>query len=237
MLTLYIGNRNYSSWSLRPWLALREAGIAFEEVRLRLDFSAGSPFKRTLAGIAPSGRVPVLVDDAERDAGGRPLAIWDSMAIAEYLAEKFPHHGLWPATCGERARARSLCAEMHAGFGALRSRLPMNIEASLPEVGAGILREQADVRADVERIDSMWRDQLAASGGPFLFGGFGLADATYAPVCSRLRTYGIVLRGVAGDYAARMLALPSMLEWERAARAEADFLDFDEPYRRRREVG
>ena len=124
---------------------------------------------------------------------------------------------------------------MHAGFGALRSRLPMNIEASLPEVGATLLREQADVRADIARIDGMWREQLAASGGPFLFGTFGLADASYAPVCSRLRTYGIELPGLAGDYAARVLALPSMLEWHREARAEADFLDFDEPYRRGRD--
>lgn len=231
MLTLYIGNRNYSSWSLRAWIALREAGIAFETVRLRLDWAHDSLFKRTLAGIAPTGRVPVLVDDGECDAGGRPLAVWDSRAIAEYLAETFPRHGLWPARRGERARARSLCAEMHAGFGALRSRLPMNVEASLPEVGARVLREQVDVRADIARIQEMWLAQLAASGGPFLFGSFGLADASYAPVCSRLRTYGIELPGQVGEYAARVLALPSMLEWEREARAEADFLDFAEPYR------
>ena len=232
MLTLHIGNKNYSSWSLRPWLALREAGIAFEERRLRLDFAPDSAFKRALAAVAPSGKVPVLVDDEERGADGRPLAVWDTLAIAEYLAEKVPDRGLWPAARGERARARSLCAEMHAGFAALRTHLPMNIEASLPEVGERLLRERADVRADVERIAAMWCEQLGASRGPFLFGAaFGLVDAYFAPVCTRFRTYGVGLPEPAAAYAARVLALPSMRQWEREAHAEADFLDFDEPYR------
>ena len=237
MLTLYIGNKNYSSWSLRPWLAMREAGVAFEEVRLRLDFADGSPFKRALAAVAPTGKVPVLLDDELPDAAGRPLAVWDTLAIAEYLAEKFPDRSLWPAAPRQRARARSLCAEMHAGFAALRMHLPMNLEASLPEAGAAALRERADVRADVERIDALWTDALAASGGPFLFGAFGLADAYFAPVCTRLRTYGVALAGpAAADYARRVLALPSMRAWEEEACAEADFLDFDEPYRSRRDT-
>ena len=237
MLTLHIGNKNYSSWSLRPWLAMREAAIAFEEVRLRLSFTAGSPFKLALAAIAPSGKVPVLVDDDVRGADGRPLAVWDTLAIAEYLAEKFPGRGgLWPDGVPDRARARSLCAEMHSGFGALRTHMPMNIEASLPAVGATLLRERADVRADVERIAALWSGQLAASGGPFLFGAFGLADAYFAPVCTRLRTYGVAVPEPAAAYAARVLAVPSMLAWERDARAEADFLDFDEPYRTRRDA-
>ena len=233
MLKLYIGNKNYSSWSLRPWLAMRAAGIAFEEVRLRLDFTPGSPFKLALAEVAPNGKVPVLVDDEEKSAAeGRPLAVWETLAIAEYLAEKFPDRLPWPASRADRARARSLCAEMHAGFGALRANLPMNIEASLPEVGAAHLRDRADVRADVERITAMWSGQLAVSGGPFLFGGFGLVDAYFAPVCTRLRTYGVTLpEPAAAAYGERMLALPAMRDWEREARAEADFLDFDEPYR------
>ena len=143
-MQLYIGNKNYSSWSLRPWLLMRQAGIEFEEVKLRLSFDEGSPFKRALEAVAPTGKVPVLVDDG--------FAVWDTLAIAEYLAEKFPDKGLWPAGQRDRARARSLCAEMHAGFAALRNHFPMNIEASLPEVGAAKLREVPEVGRDVARM-------------------------------------------------------------------------------------
>jgi glutathione S-transferase len=225
-MQLYIGNKNYSSWSLRPWLLMRQAGIAFDEVKLRLDFDDASPFKRTLATIAPSGRVPVLVDDG--------FAVWDTLAIAEYLAEKFPNKALWPASMRERARARSLCAEMHAGFAALRNSLPMNIEASLPEVGARKLRDEPQVARDVARIVAMWSEQLAVSGGPFLFGGFGIVDAYYAPVCTRFRTYGVALPPDAAAYARRALEMPAMLSWEAEARAEGDFLAEDEPYRKAR---
>src|SRR5438876_12308414 len=179
-MQLYIGNKNYSSWSLRAWLLLRQAGIAFDEVPLRLSFNGDSDFKRALAAVSPAGRVPVLVDDG--------FAVWDTLAIAEYLAERHPEKQLWPADRLQRARARSLCAEMHSGFGALRNRCPMNIEASLPEVGARAEREWPDVMADLRRIDAMWSEQLAASGGPFLFGAFGAVDAFYAPVCSRITT-------------------------------------------------
>jgi glutathione S-transferase len=128
MLKLYIGNKNYSSWSMRPWVLMRQAGIPFEEVLVRFDsFDAGSQFKQTLVGLTPTGKVPLLVDG--------DLTIWDSLAIAEYLAEQFPDQQLWPQASAERARARSICAEMHAGFTALRSHCPQNIEASLPEVG------------------------------------------------------------------------------------------------------
>ena len=222
-MQLYIGNKNYSSWSLRPWLLMRQAGIAFDEVKLRLDFNDASPFKRRLAAIAPTGRVPVLVDDG--------FAVWDTLAIAEYVAEKFPDQALWPASTRERARARSLCAEMHSGFGALRSSLPMNIEASLPEVGAGKLRDEPPLARDVARIVQMWSDQLDASGGPFLFGAFGIVDAYYAPVCTRFRTYGVSLPPGPAAYAKRVLELPAMREWDAEARAEGDFLAEDEPYR------
>ena len=237
-MKLYIGNKNYSSWSLRAWLAMRQAGIAFDEVRLRIDFAAGSAFKRALAAIAPTGKVPVLVDDApagDAAQGAAPLVVWDTLAIGEYLAEKFPDKALWPAAVRGRARARSLCAEMHSGFAGLRTHLPMNVEAQLADVGAAVLRERAEVRADVERIEAMWCAQLAASTGPFLFGAFGLADAFFAPVCSRFRTYGVALAEPAAGYMARVLALPAMRQWEREARAEADFLDFDEPHRRQRD--
>ncbi len=222
-MQLHIGNKNYSSWSLRPWLLMRQAGIAFDELKLRLDFGDDSPFKRALAAVAPAGRVPVLVDEG--------FAVWDTLAIAEYLAEKFPDKALWPEPMRERARARSLCAEMHAGFSALRNNLPMNIEASLPEVGARILREVPEVGRDVARIVEMWAGQLDASGGPFLFGRFGIVDAYFAPVCTRFRTYGQRLPEAPAAYARRVLELPAMQQWDRDARAERDFLPFDEPYR------
>src|SRR6476619_8308283 len=192
-MQLYIGNKNYSSWSLRAWLLLRQAGIAFEERRLRLDWNADSPFKRTLLAIAPSGRVPLLVDDDG-------FAVWDSLAIIEYLAEAFPAKLLWPAERRQRARARSLCAEMHSGFPALRNRCPMNVEASLPEVGPRCRDEWSDVAAELRRIDAMWTEALAQSGGPFLFGAFSAADAFYAPVCSRVRSYALPVGKVASDY-------------------------------------
>ena len=222
-MRLYIGNKNYSSWSLRPWLLMTQAGIAFQEVRLRLNFDGGSDFKRVIASVSPAGRVPVLVHDG--------LAVWDTLAIAEYLAELHPALTLWPADRAERARARSLCAEMHAGFGSLRKHCPMNIEASLPDVGARLWAERAELREDVARIEQMWAEQLSASGGPFLFGAFGIADAFYAPVCSRLRTYALPVSAEASAYLDRIHTLASMQRWFEQARAEHDFLDFDEPYR------
>jgi glutathione S-transferase len=224
-MQLYIGNKNYSSWSLRAWLLLTQLGIPFDERRLRLDSGAGSLFKRTLLERAPTGRVPLLVDDG--------FAVWDSLAIAEYVAERFPDRGVWPADARARARARCVCAEMHSGFGALRDRFPMNIEASLPEIGPQVLREQPAVAADVARIEAMWSEALAASGGPFLFGAFSAADAFYAPVCSRLQTYAPPLGATSVGYVKRIQALPSMRAWCEAARAEHDFVEEDEPYRTR----
>jgi glutathione S-transferase len=225
-MQLYIGNKNYSSWSLRAWLLLRQSGIAFTERRLRLDWNADSTFKRTLLALAPSGRVPLLVDD-------EGFAVWDSLAIAETVAELHPEKRLWPADRRRRARARSLCAEMHSGFTALRNRCPMNIEASLPEVGRRVATEWPDVAADLARIDAMWSEELAASGGPSLFGEFGIVDAYYAPVCSRIRTYALPIGATAHAYVERIHALPAMREWCAAALDEHDFIDDDEPYRQR----
>jgi len=222
-MQLYIGNKNYSSWSLRPWLLMTQAGIAFEEIRLRLDWSADSDFKKTLLRLAPTGRVPLLVDDG--------FAVWDTLAIVEYLAEKYPDKKLWPTDMRARARARSLCAEMHAGFGALRESFPMNIEASLPEVGERRLRESAAVASDLHRIDDMWSRQLEASGGPFLFGAFCAADAYFAPVCARITTYGLPVAPQTRGYVERVFGLPAMQAWCDAARAEHDFIAEDEPYR------
>jgi len=226
-MQLYIGNKNYSSWSMRPWVALRQFGIPFEEVMLRFDgFGPESRFKQALAQVTPAGTVPVLVDDG--------FAIWDTLAIAEYLAEKFPEHALWPRDVKARARARSLCAEMHGGFRALRSACTMNIEASLPAIGHRILAEQAAVRDDLARLAAAWTDALAASGGPFLFGEFSLADAYFSPVVSRIRTYDLPVPPAAAAWAERVWASEGVSAWVADALAEQDFIDFDEPYRRSR---
>ena len=157
-MQLYIGNKNYSSWSLRPWLLMKHAGIPFEEKKVRLGWEDDSPFKKTMLALAPSGRVPLLIDDG--------FPIWDSLAIAETLAERFPDKQLWPRDPKQRARARSLCAEMHSGFGELRSTFGMNLEARLPEIGERMLREKPGVARDLKRIDAMWDEALEASGGP-----------------------------------------------------------------------
>ena len=227
MPKLYIGNKNYSSWSLRPWLLMRQTGIAFEEVPLRFDsFAPDSQFKQALAGISPTGQVPVLVDGA--------LAVWDTLAIAETLAEMHPDQGVWPRDAAARAQARSVCAEMHSGFGTLRSACPMNIEAHLPDVGALAWRDQPAVRADVERLVQMWSGLLDAHSGPMLFGDFSAADAFFAPVCMRLVTYALPVPPHIAAYIERVRALPALQEWTAAALAEQDFRDFEEPYRLRR---
>ena len=226
MLQLVIGNKNYSSWSMRPWVLMRQFGIEFEEIKLRFEFAPDSGFYQRLARFTPAARVPVLVIDG--------FSVWDTLAIAETLAERFPEHPLWPRDPLQRARARSFVAEMHAGFSALRGHCVMNIEASLPDVGARVLAEQAAVRADLARIDAMWLQQLAASGGPFLFGRFGIVDAFYAPVVSRVRTYGLPLSSEAQAYAERVWAAPGVAAWVREALAEQDFIDFEEPYRKSR---
>ncbi len=222
-MQLYIGNKNYSSWSLRAWLLMKQLDVAFTEHRLRLDGAEGSPFRTTLLALAPTGRVPLLLDDG--------FAVWDSLAIAEYLAERFPDKRVWPADRLLRARARSLSAEMHSGFAGLRTRCPMNIELTMPEVGVRAAREWPEVIADLRRIDQMWSGQLAQGGGPFLFGAFGAVDAAYAPVCSRIASYGLPLGASSRAYLERVLSLPAMLEWSKNALTEHDFLEEDEPYR------
>ena len=223
-MKLFIGNKNYSSWSMRPWVLMTQAGIPFEEVMVRFDaFTPESQFKATLRPLTPTGKVPLLVDG--------DLVVWDTLAIAEYLAEQFPEKILWPKDHAARARARSLCAEMHSGFSALRSACPMNIEASLPDVGALIWRDNPAVRVDVSRLVHMWQASLQASGGPLLFGNFSVADAFFAPICTRLITYALPLPLDIQDYVQRVCALPGVKAWIDAARAEHDFLDFEEPYR------
>jgi glutathione S-transferase len=229
MLHLYIGNKNYSSWSMRPWVLLKQSGIAFEEVMVRFGddtFAAGSTFKKAILAVNPGGRVPVLMDD--------DLAVWDTLAVAEYLAEKFPDNNLWPTDVKARARARSICAEMHSGFGALRSACGMNIEADLSETGAIIWRDRPAVRDDVARIVDMWTQLLAEHGGPMLFGHFSIADAFFAPVCMRIKTYALPVPPAVTEYIGHVSALPGVKSWIDDALAEKDFVVFDEPYRARR---
>lgn len=224
MLKLYIGNKNYSSWSMRPWVLLKQAGIPFEEIMVRFDsFNAGSSFKQTLGPLTPVGKVPVLVDG--------DLVVWDTLAIAEYVAERHPDKLLWPQSPHARARARSICAEMHSGFTALRSSCPMNIEASLPDAGGLAWRDKPAVRADVARLTDMWRELLGTYGGPMLFGEFTVADAYFAPVCMRLQTYALPVPADIAAYVAHVCNLPGIKAWIDQALAEEDFLDFEEPYR------
>jgi glutathione S-transferase len=224
MPQLYIGNKNYSSWSMRPWVLMKQAGIAFDEILVRFDsFDNDSQFKTTLRALTPTGKVPLLVDG--------DLAVWDTLAIAEYLAEQYPDKQLWPQDKAARARARSVCAEMHSGFTALRGNCPMNVEADLAQAGALIWRDKPGVRADVARLVAMWEGLLDQYGGPLLFGQFSVADAYFAPVCTRLKTYALPLPPKAAAYVDRVLALPGVKAWTDAALAEKDFLVFDEPYR------
>ncbi|MFM7568326.1 MAG: glutathione S-transferase family protein [Betaproteobacteria bacterium] len=224
MLKLFIGNKNYSSWSMRAWVLMRQFGIDFEEVMVRFDgFSADSIFKKRIGEISPAGQVPVLVD--------ADLAVWDTLAIAEYLAERFPQIPMWPRHPAHRARARSICAEMHGGFSALRSACPMNIEARLPEAGALAWRDRPAVRADVARIVSMWSELLREHQGPMLFGHFTIADAYYAPVVMRLITYNLPVPPDISLYMARVAQLDGVRAWIDKALLERDFLDFEEPYR------
>jgi glutathione S-transferase len=208
--TLVIGNKNYSSWSLRGWLMARIAGIEFEEIVVPLDLPETQP---TIRKHSPSGRVPVLLH--------RGLAVWESLAIAEYLNELKPEAGLWPAAVAARAHARAISSEMHAGFADLRSNMPVNIRASYP--GKGLTPA---VRADITRITSMWRDcrKRFAGAAPkddgFLFGTFGAADAMYAPVVTRLRTYGVTVDSDSDAYCKAVLAHPAMKEWIDAAKNE-----------------
>lgn len=220
MYTLIIGNKNYSSWSLRPWIALRATGIAFTEQKLGFFTEE---FSRRVGAVSPAGLVPVLLDG--------DFAVWDSLAICEYLAERHPEARLWPQDPKARARARSLAAQMHSGFGAMRQALPMNVEARLPGID---LPEAA--RQDISRLQAIWHDTRAefGQGGPFLFGAFSIADAFFAPVVSRFNTYGIAAAGPVREYMDAVLALPAMQDWTRDALAEATFVPEDEPYRKHR---
>jgi glutathione S-transferase len=223
-LKLYIGNKNYSSWSMRPWVMLTQAGIAFEEIKVRFDsFGDASEFKKVMTAVTPTGKVPVLQDGS--------LAIWDTLAIAEYVAEKFPQKNLWPTATDQRAVARSVCAEMHSGFGSLRSNCPMNIEADLAHIGALVMRDKPGVASDLNRICSMWAGLLSKSHGPMLCGEFSIVDAYFAPVCMRISRYKLPVPNEISAYIGRVEQLSAVQAWVDAALKENDFRDFEEPYR------
>jgi glutathione S-transferase len=218
-LTLILGNKNYSSWSLRPWIAMTVAGIPFTETVIPL-YEPGS--RERVLKFSPAGKVPVLID-GERH-------IWESLAIIEYLVEKFPDAGLWPRHSAARSHARVLASEMHAGFSALRRACPMNLW--LPPKP----RPQSDeVMADVARIDALWSDSRVRFGekaefkGPFLFGAFGAADAMYAPVVARFHSYGIPVSTLARAYMDAVMALPAWARWRAAALDEPWVMRQNEP--------
>ena len=205
MLKIVVGNKNYSSWSMRAWLALELTGAPYQEVVVPLDRPDTA---ERIRSFSPAGRVPVLLDG--------DLVVWDSLAIGEYLAEKFPSAGLWPESPEARAVARAVSAEMHSGFQALRSSMPMNIKLHRPVVAPA-----PDVAADLTRVRGIWRTQLdRAPAGDYLFGRFGLADAMFAPVVARLRTYGVALEGPEAAYADAVWRHPAVVKWVAGAREE-----------------
>ncbi len=225
-MQLIIGNKNYSSWSMRPWVLLKHFGIPFEEQMLYFDhFQPGSQFSATAAQHSPTARVPVLLEDDG-------FTTWDSLAITERVAELFPQHAVWPREPKARARARSLAATMHSGFGDLRRLCPMNIEADLRAVGERLLTEHPALRTDLQRLQALWEPELQAHGGPWLMGSeFGAVDAYFAPVAMRVTRYGLPLGGRCGSYVQALESNAAVQAWVAGALAEHRFVPDDEPYR------
>jgi glutathione S-transferase len=206
LASLTISSRNYSSWSLRGWLLCKFAGLEFETVMLTLDDASA---RAELLLLSPSFLTPCLTYEG--------IQVWDTLAIAEFLNEVLPEAGLLPADRGERALCRAICGEMHSGFANLRAALPMNLRASHPG-----FKVWAGAQSDVDRICAIWRERLGASAGPFLFGEPTVADAMYAPVCTRFATYDVKLDAACAAYRDRILALPYMREWTAAALLEPE---------------
>ena len=213
-LSLAIGNKNYSSWSLRPWLLLRQSGLEFEEVQL---FFGSPDFAARVRAFSPAGKVPALRHGA--------ISVWDSLAICEYLNEAFPELRAWPRAPEDRALARAISAEMHSGFTALRGQMPMNVRASGRRV-----KSTPELEADIARVAAIWRDcrERHAAHGPFLFGEFSIADAIYAPVAFRFASYGVALGPVEAAYSESLRRLPAMIEWAEASAAEVEVAEASE---------
>ncbi|MDH5187462.1 MAG: glutathione S-transferase family protein [Rhodospirillaceae bacterium] len=214
---LVIGNKNYSSWSLRPWLAMRVAGIEFDEKLIEFgDF--GQDWVDAITKFSPTKKVPLLIDGE--------IKVWESLAILEYIADKYPEKKLWPADNAARAMARSVAAEMHAGFTNLRNHMPMNIRASHP----GVNLDKPGVMDDINRITAIWNECRSkyGAGGDFLFGQFSNADAMFAPIVSRLTTHAVPVDAVSRAYMDAVQALPAMIEWSDAGRSEKAIVAMDE---------
>ena len=219
-LTLVIGNKNYSSWSMRPWVLLRGLELPFRERQLKFD---SKDWSDNIDRLSPSRMVPVLWEGEP----GSGFATWDTLAIAERLHELFPAAGVWPSDERARARARSLCAEFHSGFRAFRGAMPMNIRSRHPGKGMN-----PDVAKEIERICALWADARATFGGNgrYLFGAFGAADAFYAPVATRFVTYGVELKATPREYQQALLDSPAIKAWTADAVKETEFVAADEPY-------
>lgn len=225
-MELYIGNRNYSSWSMRPWLVLEHSQIPFQEVLVPFDdFRADQAFKVIISKVSPTAKVPTLLNDNMR--------IWDSLAICEYLAELYPDKALWPADLELRTKARSICAEMHSGFPNLRTLCGMNIEADLAEVGERHWAEHEKLRLEVNRIECIWASRNSKHG--FLCGDtFTIADAFYAPVVMRFISYQLPVSTQAQSYMQTILNVPAVQKWTELAKKEHLFVQNQEPYRTKR---
>ncbi len=219
-LTLVIANKNYSSWSMRPWVLMRALEIPFQERQVKFE---SDDWRAHIGTLSPSRLVPVLWEGAP----GEGFATWDTLAITERLHELHPGRGVWPAEPRARARARSLAAEMHSGFRALRAAMPMNIRGRYPGKGMSV-----EVAKDIARIGALWQATRAefGRGAPYLFGAFCAADAFYAPVATRFVTYGVELSGAARELQQALLAAPAVAAWSAAALKETEFVAADEPY-------
>lgn len=227
MLELYIGNKNYSSWSMRPWLVLKHFKISFKECLIHFDDNQSKEilkqtFKQTMSRISPTKKVPVLIQD--------DFVIWDSLAICEYLAEQYPHLQLWPMDSKQRAYARALCAEMHSGFQTLRQLCVMNIEADLAEIGQKLWLEHPQLQEDVQRIEAIWAKRLQQD--QYLFEhDFSIADAFFAPIVMRLISYQLPVSEHTKIYMQQILTIPAVQQWITEAKAEKRFIQSLEPYR------
>lgn len=226
MYTLFIGNKNYSTWSMRPWILLKQAGISFQEHLIQFDdFELDSPFKTEILKLNPTGKVPVLVDS--------DVTVWDSLAICEYVAEQSPEKNLLPQDKKLRARARCISAEMHSSFQSLRNLCPMNIEADLAHIGQKLWAEHDQLRADVARIEQIWSER--PSEDSFLCGEFSVTDAFYAPVVMRFICFQFPVSASSQAYMQKILSLASVQQWIAEAKQEQVFVPLDEPYRQNRE--
>jgi len=221
MYQLYIANKNYSSWSMRPWLVLKAFNLPFEEILLPFPRERNTgTFKQDVLAINPNGKVPVLLD--------HDLMLWDSLAICEYLAERHPEQHLWPQEFKQRARARCIAAEMHSGFAGLRNACGMNIRVHLADIGQRLWQDDAALRDDVARIEQIWSQRPDVNG--FLCGDFSIADAFYAPVVTRLMTYALPVSESAQQYMQTLLQYPAMKLWIEGALKEAMWVNYLESY-------